>query len=118
MWAAPITDIATKVELPNLANVVMDVIDTLATTQIEATDKDAHFWSVRIQPYKTTDNKIDGAIVALVDIDAIQTSLNRSNQARELAETIVNTVRHPLVVLDQDLTVRQVNESFLRIRSR
>jgi two-component system CheB/CheR fusion protein len=110
----PITDIVMKVELPDLPAMVMEVIDSLATRDLEARDRDGRFWSVRIRPYKTTDNKIDGAIVVLMDIDAMKTSLKQSDEGRAFSEAIVNTVREPLVVLGGNLVVKHVNDSFLR----
>jgi two-component system CheB/CheR fusion protein len=109
----PMTDIALKVDLPNLPDLVTEVIDSFQTKNVEARDNKGRFWSVRIRPYKTMENKIDGAIIALVDIDAMRSSLKQSNEGRAFAEGIINTVRESLVVLDSELIVRHVNESFL-----
>jgi len=111
----PVTDIALRVEVPELSRVVSDVIESLATHDVEARDKDGHWWSVRVRPYKTTDNRIDGAVIALVDIDAMKSSLDNNEAARKFAEGIVNTVSQPLVVLDGKLTVKHVNDAFLRV---
>ena len=46
-------------------NVNFDVIDHF----IKVTDKDGRQYSLRIRPYRTTDNKIDGAVLTLIDID-------------------------------------------------
>jgi two-component system, chemotaxis family, CheB/CheR fusion protein len=110
----PITDIVMKVEMPDLPAVVTEVIDTLAAKDLETRDRGGRFWSVRIRPYKTSDNKIDGAIIVLMDIDALKRSLKQSDEARVFAEAIVNTVREPLVVLGKDLVIQSVNNSFLR----
>ncbi|HEY3760405.1 MAG TPA: chemotaxis protein CheB [Verrucomicrobiae bacterium] len=69
----PITDIALPLDLPALDKHVMEVIDSLTPKDIEVRDKQGHWWSARVRPYKTTDHKIDGAIIALLDIDAIKT---------------------------------------------
>jgi two-component system CheB/CheR fusion protein len=70
----PITDIALPLNIPALDKDVREVFDTLTPKDIEAQDKEGHWWSVRIRPYKTTDHKIDGAVIALMDIDAIKTA--------------------------------------------
>jgi two-component system CheB/CheR fusion protein len=111
----PVTDIALKIDVPQLPNVVTEVIDSLTTRDIDAQDKEGHWWSVRIRPYKTTDNRIDGAVVALVDVDAMKTTAQHSEAARGMAEAIVNTVRQPLLVLDHKLNVKHANDSFLRV---
>ena len=66
----PITDIKMKIDLPNLSRLISEVIDTLQTKELEMRGEDGHWWSVRIRPYKTTDHKIDGAVVVFVNVDA------------------------------------------------
>jgi two-component system CheB/CheR fusion protein len=70
----PITDIAMPMEIPNFDKQVLDVFDSLTPKDIEVQDKSGHWWSVRIRPYKTTDHKIDGAVIAMLDIDSIKTA--------------------------------------------
>jgi two-component system CheB/CheR fusion protein len=67
---------------------------------------------MRIRPYKTLDNRIDGAVVALVDIDALKRSEVEIREARDYAEAIVRTARDPLLILSADLRVHTANEAF------
>lgn len=110
----PITDIALPLDLPALDKQVLEVFDSLTPKDIEAKDKTGHWWSVRIRPYKTTDHKIDGAVIALLDIDVIKAGALNAAGARDFAEAIVNTVREPLLVLDQQLTVKSANQAFYK----
>ena len=70
---------------------------------------------MRARPYRTMDNRIDGAVVAFFDIDPIKRSLELVNRARDYAEALVETVRESLIVLDENLRVRTANQSFYRI---
>jgi len=108
----PITDINLPLNIPELSKLVTDVIDTLVTKELEVKDLAERWWSVRIRPYKTTDNKIDGAVVALLDIDALKASAQIVSEGRECVEAVINTVRRPVLVLDKDLCVQVANESF------
>ena len=110
----PITDIHVFVQVANLSKLVGEVLDTLAIKEVEIQCNDGRWYSLRIRPYKTSDNRIDGVVVALVDIHSMKERVQRIDQARAFAEAIVNTVRQPLVVLNSALTVRHVNETFLR----
>ncbi len=67
---------------------------------------------MRIRPYRTTDDKIDGAVLQMLDIDDLKRSLDDAKAARAYAEAIVDTVREPLVVLDSELRVQRANRSF------
>ena len=75
-------------------------------------DKSGRWYSLRVRPYKTLDNKIDGAVIVLVDIDALKRSEQDIKTARDYAEAIVRTARDPLLVLHADLKVDTANEAF------
>ena len=109
----PVTDIALKVDVPNLVNVVGEVISSLSTKEIEVQGKNNRYWSVRVRPYKTTDNKIDGVVIAMMDIHDTRSGAVAGESAKALADAIINIVREPLLVLDEDLLVRHLNNSFL-----
>jgi len=69
---------------------------------------------VRIRPYKTTSQKIDGAVLALVDIDAMKRSAQLMLDGRTMAGALINAVRNPALLLDGDLNVHVANEPFYR----
>ena len=73
---------------------------------------------MRIRPYITVDNKIDGAVVAIVDIDQVKRASEQIKNARDRADAIVETVWQPLVVLDSELRVMRANRAFLQLLGR
>ena len=60
----------------------------------------------------THDNKVDGAVLVLVDIDALKRSQQAAAAARDYAEAVIHTARDPLVILSADLRVHTANEAF------
>src|SRR5258706_8371048 len=56
---------------------------------------------MQVRPYKSL-NKIDGAVVVLLDIDDL----------KNYSQAIVETIREPLIVLDERLQVRTANQAF------
>jgi PAS domain-containing protein len=60
------------------------------------------------------DNKIDGAVPALLDIDDLKGSEREAKAARDYAEATVRTARDPLIVLRADLRVNTANEAFYK----
>src|SRR5213079_1220524 len=65
----PLSELRPNIDVPDLENILREVIETLGTRERKVTDRDGHQYSLRIRPYRTTDNKIDGAVLTLVDID-------------------------------------------------
>ena len=109
----PIGDLRLSVvEVPELESLLREVIETLTVQEREVEARDGRWYSVRVRPYRTADNKIDGAVISLVDIDAIKRGFEEAKEARDQAQAIIATVREPLVILDTDLRVVTANRSF------
>ncbi len=51
---------------------ITGVIDTLEVRELEVHDRNGRNYLLRIRPYKTADNKIDGAVLVLIDIDQLK----------------------------------------------
>ena len=78
----PLDDIKTNVDVPDLDEQIAEVIETNAMRESEVQDRDGRWYRMQIRPYKTTDNKIDGAILSLVDIDALKHHVGEAEQAQ------------------------------------
>jgi two-component system CheB/CheR fusion protein len=70
---------------------------------------------MRIVPYRTAKNTIDGLVLTFLDITKIKETERVVEAARGLAASIVETVREPLLVLDNQLRVVLANQSFYRV---
>jgi two-component system, chemotaxis family, CheB/CheR fusion protein len=69
-------------------------------------------WQVlHVRPYKTCDNRIEGAVISLQDVDVLKRTLD---QTRDYADTIVESAREPILVLDSRLQVTAANPAFYR----
>jgi two-component system, chemotaxis family, CheB/CheR fusion protein len=66
----PITELRPNVEIPDLEQLIHEVIDTLNVRERQVRDKKRALYSLRVRPYRTADNKIDGAVLTLVDINS------------------------------------------------
>ncbi len=98
--------------LPDIESLVRDVIDKLTVSMHDFQDRENRWWSLSIRPYRTTDHRIEGAVLTFTNTDAIQKALQASDMARRYAEAIIETVREPLVILTPELTVDRANTSF------
>lgn len=66
----PISDINFNLQLPNLDRLLGGVMESLTPKTMNVKDLSGRPYSLRIRPYRTEDNKIDGAVIVLVDLDS------------------------------------------------
>jgi len=67
-----IRDLKLTLHLDDLDEMIAGVIDTLEVRELEVRDRGGRNYLLRIRPYKTADNKIDGAVLVLIDIDQLK----------------------------------------------
>jgi two-component system, chemotaxis family, CheB/CheR fusion protein len=109
-----IGDLKTNLRVPDLSEVVADVVAAVAVREREIQDNSGRWYLMRARPYRTMDNRIDGAVLGFFDIDPLKSSLQLIDRARDYAETLIETVRESLVVLEASLKVRSANRAFYR----
>ncbi len=100
-----ITDLQPRIELPDLRPLLLDAMEGGNRSPRDIRDPHGRWYSVRILPSVGPNGKIDGAVLMLIDIDSAKRGL-------DFAEAIVETVREPLVILDQNLQVVKANKAF------
>ena len=109
-----IRDLATKISYPDLYTDAQSVLDTLQAKETEVTAEDGRWFLMRILPYRTKENIIDGVVITFSDITDRKRAMDQSIAAKKFAERIVETVRTPLLVLDRELNVISANTEFCR----
>lgn len=110
----PISDINPNFEGLDLGSFVSDVIDGVAMKEMNIEDRNGHWFRLQIRPYKTVENKIDGAVISFVDINLLKQNLMESKASLDYATSIANTVRLPLVVIDEQLQMKSANHAFYK----
>lgn len=63
-----ITDLVSDLEYPSLAEDAREVLRTLVFKETQASTHDNRWFIVRIMPYRTLENKIDGVVITFTDI--------------------------------------------------
>jgi two-component system CheB/CheR fusion protein len=81
----PITDLTSVLDYPDLADDAREVLRTLVFRERDVATRDQRWFSVRILPYRTLDNVIDGVVITFSDVTATKSLEERLRvQAREL----------------------------------
>jgi two-component system, chemotaxis family, CheB/CheR fusion protein len=84
----PIGDIKLNLTVPDLPKLLAETIDEVTARDLEVQDQAGRWYQLRIRPYRTLDNRIDGAVILLFDIESLKLSQETlERQTKDLAET-------------------------------
>ncbi len=108
----PIGGIKLKIEIPDLEMQTLNVIHSLNAWVQEVRDLEGRWYSLRIKPYRTVEDKIEGAVLILIDIDEQKRTAREVEESRDFIQAIFQTMRESLLVLDRSLRVRLANQIF------
>ena len=110
-----IREIRLQLSVEDIEPILLEVLETLGTRELEVQDRDGKWNLLRIRPYRTAENKIDGLVVLLVDVDQLRKSQQELRVARDFANSVVQSVPVPVVVLEMDCSIRAVNKAFCEL---
>ena len=94
----PVSDIKTNFDVPELDQLIADVMDSMSARELEVRDKQGHWYLLRVRPYRTMENKIDGALIVLLDVD----SLKRNEELLRQQTELLNQAHEPILMWHVD----------------
>ncbi|MFO7962657.1 MAG: PAS domain-containing protein [Desulfobacterales bacterium] len=98
----PIGHISHRLVYDDFIKKVRGVLDTLQPFEDEVRTKDGNWYRMRIMTHRRSEHRIEGAVVTFINIDP----------QKRFAESIVDTVRESLLVLDKEFRVVTANRRF------
>jgi two-component system CheB/CheR fusion protein len=109
-----LTDIGTTLIYDAMEEDLKEVLRTLKDRSCEIKSREGKWCIVHLLPYRTGRNIIAGVILTFWDVTALKEAQIDAQQAREFAESVLDTMREPFLVLDGELRVVSANSVFLR----
>jgi two-component system, chemotaxis family, CheB/CheR fusion protein len=104
-------DLKSNLEVDDLERVVRETVYDAVLREQEVKQKNGLWYLMRVRPYKTWDNKIDGAVISFQDIDSFK---QKVRQTTTLVDALVESARESVLILDQDLRVTLANPAFYK----
>jgi two-component system CheB/CheR fusion protein len=98
----PLKHITSQIEYTEFITRTKEVLITLIPEERDVKKKNGTWYSMRIYPYRTTDNKIAGVVISFIDI----------NKKLQFARAIVDTIKRPVLFLNKDLRIVLANQVF------
>jgi two-component system CheB/CheR fusion protein len=90
----PVSDIKLNIDVPDLEELISSAMDTVSVHEREVQDRQGRWYLLRVRPYRTLENKIDGALIVLVDVDTLKRSQEMLRQQTEL----LNQAHEPIIM--------------------
>lgn len=111
----PLEHLKTNIECPQLHEWIRTVIDSETPYNCEIQDMSGQWFALRIWPYSGMNERIEGAVIALVDINVAKNrELRRADELEALAE-VFEAVDFGMAALDGQLNVQTANGLFCRM---
>ena len=101
----PVTDLVTELDYAGLADDVREVLRSLIFHECHVPARDGRWFAVRIMPYRTQDNRIDGVVITFVDITLAKT---QEDTLREALEALQGRFAEQSEELDRSRTLEAV----------
>ncbi|TDQ11815.1 CheR family methyltransferase [Pedobacter metabolipauper] len=110
-----ITHIVSNFDYPSIENAILEVIENLNGKELEIKTRKHDWYNLRIMPYRTLDNFINGAVLTFTKITPVKALENKLSTMMVYTQNHVNSLADAAVLLDYDRKVLVVNELFLKM---
>jgi two-component system CheB/CheR fusion protein len=115
----PLQHVAGNLKYDNMIKDLEKVLHYLTSVETEVQTNDGKWFNMRIIPYRTRDNRIDGAVMTFTSIDdqkkvnhRLEASLKETENAWELVRAIFDINEDPMVVLDKNSCIVIANTCY------
>ncbi len=117
----PFTDQASDLIYPGLAEDAMEVLRTLVFIQKQIPAKDGRWFTIRIMPYRTFDDRIDGLVITFINVSDFKDVERRLTKAEKMLTLLLSSSNDILIRLSVEGNMLDFNpkaEKFFEIRSK
>jgi two-component system, chemotaxis family, CheB/CheR fusion protein len=109
----PLKHVATNLSYEEMIKDLAEVLEKLTPRKVEVKTIEGKWYHMRIIPYRTTNNRIDGAILTFTNIDDQKKAQKMIEESTwQLVRAIFDMNPMPMVVLDKDAKMVIANTAF------
>ena len=98
----PISNIRSSAKVPNLAKFAAEVTEQMVQKAVEIQDHNGRWYSMRMRPYRTSDNRIDGILMIYIDIHDLKTMQAVLQEKNSFSEVVMESTGALVMVTDLD----------------
>jgi len=107
----PFTDQASDLIYPDLAIDAREVLRTLVFVKKQIETRDGRWFSTRIMPYRTFDDRIDGLVITFFNITDLKQLEEELNDKEQMQRMILNTSSDVIIKISNEWKILEFNPS-------
>ena len=105
----PITDFTPKIAYEGLVDDAERVLDDQTPIEREVQSENQAWYLMRLRPYRSAAEDVEGAVVTFVDITAQKRAAEKLREERDLVSALIDTAGALIVVLSEDGSIVRFN---------
>ncbi|MBN2637425.1 MAG: PAS domain-containing protein [Prolixibacteraceae bacterium] len=105
----PFTDQVSQLIYPNLPEDAQEVLRTLIFIEKQIPTKDERWFSIRIMPYRTFDDRIDGLVITFIDISELKLVEEKLQKINQENRMLINSTSRVIVKITTDWKISEFN---------
>lgn len=103
------TDLVSDLEYQDIYEDAIEVLQTLIFLEKEITTKDGRWFKIRIMPYRTSDDKIDGLVITFIDITKLKNLELSLKETQAMLKSFIQIVPSVIIGLSSNGTILEFN---------
>lgn len=103
------TDQASDLEYPDIYDDAVEVLQTLVFLEKEVATRDGRWFKIRIMPYRTTDDKIDGLVITFIDITKLKILEFNLKETQAILKSFIEIVPCVIIGLSSEGIILEFN---------
>lgn len=105
----PITDLVSDLVYPDLVDDAIEVLKTLVFIKKQIPTKDQRWYSIRIMPYRTFEDRIDGLVITFFNITDLKQMEAKLHENEQMHRLILNSSSDVIIKLSSDWKIAEFN---------
>lgn len=104
------TDLSDKLNYPEMLSDTKEVLRTLLYSEKTISSEDGSFYTIRIMPYCTLDNKIEGLVITFIDVTKAKQLENALNKTHQILKSFIHKVPSVIIGLSANGQIIEFNQ--------
>ncbi len=110
-----ITDFTHRLDYDQLSEDAHTVIRDLTSREHEVRSKNGNWYLLRLRPYRTVENKIDGVVITLVDFTERWRAEDALRESEARARSVLDGVADAIITINEAGLIRSVNRATTKL---